>query len=285
MKIGNYQVNLIDSGRFRLDGGAMFGVVPRVLWERKMPPDEVGRIQLGANLLLLRNADRLILVDTGMGDKGDEKFLKINAVDHSQYNLASGLKHLGFTPEDITDVILTHLHYDHAGGATKMNADGKLVPTFPNAKYYVQREHFGWAMKPTEKDRASFLKENFIPLQEANCLILVDGETELLPGLRLLPIDGHTTAQQMVLVRGEDRTLLFAGDLLPTSRHVSIPWIMAYDIAPLKTLEEKKHYLHLATDQDWIVVFEHDPDLSASAIQVTDKGFALGKSVDINEES
>ncbi|MGH1365393.1 MAG: MBL fold metallo-hydrolase [Calditrichia bacterium] len=284
MKIGNYQVNLIDSGRFRLDGGAMFGVVPRVLWERKMPPDEAGRIQLGANLLLLRNADRLILVDTGMGDKGDEKFLKINAVNHSQFNLASGLKNLDVAPEDITDVILTHLHYDHAGGATKVNADGEIVPTFPNAKYYVQREHFGWAMKPTEKDRASFLKENFIPLQEANCLILVDGERELLPGLRLLPIDGHTTAQQMVLVRGEDRTLLFAGDLLPTSRHVSIPWIMAYDIAPLKTLEEKKHYLHLATDQDWIVVFEHDPDVSAAAIQVTDKGFALGKSVDINEE-
>ncbi|MEL6821424.1 MAG: MBL fold metallo-hydrolase [Calditrichota bacterium] len=282
MKIGAYQINLIDSGRFRLDGGAMFGVVPRVLWERKMPPDDKNRIHMGANLLFIRSADRKILVDTGMGNKGDEKFLKINAVDHSEHSLEKGLSDLELKPEDITDVILTHLHYDHAGGATYLNNDGELKPTFVNARYYVQRDHFGWAMKPTEKDRASFLKENFIPLQESNQLILVDGETELFPGIRLLPVNGHTTAQQMVQIYSDDVTLLFAGDLLPTSRHVSLPWVMAYDIAPLKTLEEKKHYLHLAADQEWLVVFEHDPEVQCTTIEKTEKGYAPGKIVDIN---
>ena len=270
MKIGAYQINLIDSGRFRLDGGAMFGVVPRVLWERKMPPDDKNRIHMGANLLFIRSADRKILVDTGMGNKGDEKFLKINAVDHSEHSLEKGLSDLELKPEDITDVILTHLHYDHAGGATYLNNDGELKPTFVNARYYVQRDHFGWAMKPTEKDRASFLKENFIPLQESNQLILVDGETELFPGIRLLPVNGHTTAQQMVQIYSDDVTLLFAGDLLPTSRHVSLPWVMAYDIAPLKTLEENKHYLHLDADQEWLVVFEHDPEGQCTTIEKTE---------------
>ncbi|MCB0297212.1 MAG: MBL fold metallo-hydrolase [Calditrichaeota bacterium] len=281
MQIGNYQVKLLDAGRFRLDGGAMFGVVPRTLWERQKPGDERNRIQMCTNLLLIEGEKRKILVDTGIGDSFDDKLNDIYGVDHSRYSLASALQQAGIKPEQITDVILTHLHFDHAGGSTFRDRNGTVRATFPNAKYYLQGRQFGWAMQPSEKDRASFFQQHFIPLQENNQLILLEDGSELFPGIEVIPVEGHTVGQQMVLIHDDRQPLLFAGDLLPTSAHVSIPWVMAYDLYPLTTIEEKKHFLKRAVDQQWIIVFEHDPVIPAATVALTEKGYRLQDKIDL----
>lgn len=281
MKIGRYEVNRLDAGRFRLDGGAMFGVVPKVLWEKQKPADEKNRIQMATNLLLIEGEGRRILVDTGLGDKSDSKFASIYAIDHSQFSLPKALRARGLSPRDITDVILTHLHFDHAGGATvREEATGEIKPTFPNAKYYVQKRQFAWAVKPSERDRASYLQENFIPLQEHNQLIVLEEEGELFPDIELYVVDGHTPGHQMVVVRGENTGLLYAGDLIPTAAHVPIPWVMAYDLEPLKTIAEKKQFLRMAVDQGWMVFFEHDPEVYCATVQATEKGFAVKEVVE-----
>lgn len=274
---------MIDAGRFRLDGGAMFGVVPRALWSRVMPPDDRNRIHMCTNLLLVRDDEHTILIDTGMGTSNDVKFNDIYAVDLSEYNLADALAAQGVKPKDITDVILTHLHFDHAGGATKPNKKGVFQPTFPNAKYYVQSRQFGWAMQPTPKDRASFVKSNFIPLQENNQLILVDGEQELFPGIEVLPVDGHTEGQQVVLIHGEGetQTMLYAADLVPTAAHVPTPWIMAYDLQPLATIKEKEYFLDRAADRNWLVFIEHDPETHCLTVEKTEKGFRIKERIDL----
>jgi len=277
MQIGKYDVKVLNAGLFRLDGGAMFGVVPRALWEKKKPADEANRIQMGCNLLLLKGEDRLILVDTGIGNKYDEKFARIYAAEDSEHNLRNSLKKEGLTPADITDVILTHLHFDHAGGATSRDERGEIRPTFPNAAYYLQKRQFDWGMNPSEKDRASYFPENYLPLKENGQLKLLDGKTELFPGIQTLPIDGHSVGQQMVLVSGGEKKLLFAADLLPTSAHVPLPWVMAYDLYPLKTIEEKKQYLQLAVEEEWMVVFEHDPQICCGTIAWNGKDFNLSK--------
>lgn len=281
MQIGDYSVKLVDAGRFYLDGGAMFGVVPRALWEKRKAADEKNRIEMCTNLLLVEGNGHRILIDTGVGDKFDEKLRNIYGVDYSRHNLQSAFKELKITPAEITDVILTHLHFDHAGGSTCRNSDGSIRPTFPNAKYYLQKRQFGWAMQPSEKDRASYFQENFIPLQENNQLILLDEGAEIFPGIELIPVEGHTVGQQMVLIHGEPQSLLFAADLVPTSAHIPIPWVMAYDLYPLITIEEKKHFLSLAADQNWLLFFEHDPEIHCAAVVVTPKGFAPGETVDL----
>lgn len=275
MRIGNYEAQLIDAGRFRLDGGAMFGVVPRVLWEKRKAADPQNRIQMGNNLLLLRGEGRVILVDTGIGDKIDQKFANIYAVDHSERHLPGSLEKLGLKLQDVTDVILTHLHFDHAGGATLRDSSGSIRPAFPNAAYYLQKRQWEQGMQPSEKDRASYFPENYLPLQEHGRLVIVEGEKELFPGVELIPIHGHTPGQQMVLVRGENQTLLYAGDLLPTSAHLPIPWVMAYDLYPMTTIEEKKRYLRRAADEEWLIVFEHDPEIRCATVQWNGKDYGL----------
>lgn len=281
MQIGKYNVKLGNAGLFRLDGGAMFGVVPRVLWERKKSADEHNRIQMGANLMLVKGEGRTILVDTGLGDKFDEKFAKIFAVDHKENNLHKFLQAEGLTTADITDVILTHLHFDHAGGATYRNSDGEIKPTFPNARYYLEKRQYEWGLNPSEKDRASYFRENYLPLKENDQLVLIEGRKELFPGIETIPINGHTVGQQMVLVKGENKTVLFAADLIPTSAHVPIPWIMSYDLYPMTTLEEKKHYLKLAAEEEWLLVFEHDPEIPCGIIQWSGKDYALKEQIDL----
>lgn len=281
MQIGKYDVKLINAGLFRLDGGAMFGVVPRTLWERKKPADEQNRIRMGTNLMLIRGERRIILVDTGLGDKYDEKFAKIFAVDQKENNLPRFLQAEGLTTEDISDVILTHLHFDHAGGATYRDADGEIKPTFSNARYYLEKRQYEWGLNPSEKDRASFLPENYVPVEKNGQLVLVEGRKELFPGIETIPIEGHTVGQQMVLVKGGGKSILFAADLLPTSAHVPIPWIMSYDLYPMTTLEEKKQYLKLAAEEEWIVVFEHDPEIPCGTIQWTGKDYALKEQIDL----
>lgn len=272
MHIGKWDVHALETGRFALDGGAMFGVVPRTLWSKSNPPDERNRIPMVARAMLLRSKDRVILVDNGNGDKWDEKMRAI--YDVGDYLMEQSLASFGLTPADITDVLLTHLHFDHAGGSTKVE-NGNLVPRFPNARYAVQRENLQWARNATEKDRASYLKENFEPLIADGMLDTLDGPGEFAPGVHVLIHSGHTTSMQLVQVRGNEGTVVFCADLIPTASHVHVPYVMAYDNFPLTTLEEKKDLLARASTEGWILVFEHDPDIPAATVVHGPKGYAL----------
>lgn len=278
MKIGQYEFFPIETGRFALDGGAMFGVVPRVLWMKTNPPDERNRITMAARALLILGNGRKILVDNGNGNKFTEKLIDIYRLDHSQYDLNSSLKQYGLTPNNITDVILTHLHFDHAGGST-IKENGVLKPAFANAKYYVQKAHWQQALNPTEKDRASFMPDDYLPLREHGVLELVDGEFDVFPNISLLVMNGHTNAQQLVKVSDGKTTLLYCCDLFPTTSHIPLPYIMAYDLRPLTTLEEKRRILTQAADEDWVLYFEHDPATAAARVTRTEKGYALREKV------
>jgi glyoxylase-like metal-dependent hydrolase (beta-lactamase superfamily II) len=280
MTIGPYEVLCVETGRFGLDGGAMFGVVPRTLWERTNPPDERNRITMAARALLLRGNGRTILVDTGNGTKYSDKARSIYKFDNSTYTLAGSLREHGVAPESVTDVILTHLHFDHAGGGTVM-AGGKVEPTFPNARYYVQRAHWDAAHHATERDKASFLPDDYLPLMEHGLLEFVDGEREILPGIKVMLFYGHTTALQCPLISDGRTSLLYCADLMPTASHVQLPWIMGYDLRPLVTLEEKRHILRRATEEQWILVFEHDPAIAAARVIHNEKGYAAGERIDL----
>lgn len=272
MKIGDYLLHAVLTSRFALDGGAMFGVVPKTMWARKATVDESNRIDMVTRSLLISGEGRNILVDAGNGDKFDGRFREIYRLDTDSANAARSLAEVGLAPGDITDVILTHLHFDHVGGATRIE-DGKLVPTFPNARHYVQRKNFEHANHPNERDRASYLPENWEPLREGGLLELVDGPCELFPGLRLEVSDGHTPGQQLPLLSDGVRTLLYCGDLFPTSAHVPVPWIMGYDLEPLAILEEKKRVLAQAVEQKWIFFYEHDARCAATLVEQDKKGF------------
>jgi glyoxylase-like metal-dependent hydrolase (beta-lactamase superfamily II) len=275
VKIGAYNLTPVETGRFALDGGAMFGIVPKPLWAKVCPPDDRNRITLAARGLLAEGNGRKILIDNGNGPKFTDKQVDIYRLDTSQSDLVSSLRDAGCAPGDITDVILTHLHFDHAGGST-LRENGELVPAFPNAKYYVQRDHWRQALNPTEKDRGSFMADDFMPLKEHNVLEFVEGECELFPGIFLHVMNGHTAAQQLPKFADGKTTLLYCCDLFPTKGHVPLPYIMAYDLRPLVTLEEKKRILNLAAEEDWVVFFEHDPDTVAGKLRRTDKGIVFG---------
>ena len=283
MRVGPYDVVSIQTGRFALDGGAMFGVVPRVVWERHIAPDEKHRIPMALRSLLIQGDGRTILVDTGVGEtKWSHKERSRYGIDHSEHDLACALGAHGVTPSDITDVILTHLHFDHAGGATTELADGTLVPTFENATYYLQRRNLVWAEHPTEKDQASYLERDFGPIIARDQLrLLDDGDPLPFEGIELEISDGHTEGQQLPRISDGSRTVQYCGDLIPTSVHVPIPWVMGYDIRPLQTMEEKKALLRRAVDEDWILAYEHDPTLAATRVVETERGFAAGPAVEL----
>jgi glyoxylase-like metal-dependent hydrolase (beta-lactamase superfamily II) len=276
MKIGNYELTSIDTGRFWLDGGAMFGVVPWVFWSKTNPPDERQRIRLAARCLLIRGEGRTILVDDGNGSKWNEKLKDIYHLDNSQHELLKSLSAAGVKTEEITDVILTHLHFDHAGGSTSI-VNGVLEPTFPNAMHYVQKAHWEQSQHPTDRDRASFMKDDFMLLHERGMLKFVDGEKEILPGISVLVCNGHTTAQQLPLISDGKNTLLFLCDLVPTTSHIPFPYIMGYDLRPLVTLEEKKRILPQAEKEGWLLFFEHDPETVAVTLRQTEKGFTINE--------
>lgn len=265
MIIGNYEVVSVETGRFRLDGGAMFGTVPKVLWENQIPADSANRIEMALRVLLIKGNGRTILIDTGMGDKWDDKQKGMYHLDHETYTLENSLKAEGLTTDDITDVILTHLHFDHAGGATKIK-NGDVIPAFPNAHYFIQKANLDWARNPNERERASYLSINFEPLIQQNKLVTVEGETEFLPGIRAIVSNGHTIGMQCILVEGDGESLVYCADLIPTSAHIPIPWIMGYDIQPMLMLEEKKKLLQTAIEKNWILFFEHDPVTAACRI-------------------
>lgn len=278
MIIGDYTVHILETGRFALDGGAMFGVVPKNLWSRTNPPDDQNRIRMAMNVLLLEHSSgRKILVDNGVGHKYSEKFASIYALDHRDCTLDQSLRAIGLSRSDITDVILTHLHFDHAGGSTELDGDGRAVPSFARARYYVQKKHFEWARNPTEKDRASFIPKDFMPLQEHSVLELLDDAVNVFPQMRLFLAHGHTMFQQLPIISDGRSTVMFCGDLFPMSAHVPVPYVMAYDIQPLKTMEEKKQILASAAEEGWILFFEHDPSIRMGRIARDDKGYRLIK--------
>ncbi|RMH69290.1 MAG: MBL fold metallo-hydrolase [Gemmatimonadetes bacterium] len=279
MKIANYELKIVDSGRFALDGGAMFGVVPKVLWERTSPPDERNRIPLATRNLLLISPDRKILIDNGCGDKWTTKLAQIYKIDPHQCSLTSALAEHGLTPADITDVILTHLHFDHAGGSTQYDAVGNLIPTFPNATYHVQKENWEWAHNPTERDQASYLKADFAPLGAEGMVNLIEGEGEIFPNIRVKVCYGHTAAQQHPIIFDDETTLFYCGDLIPTFAHLPYPWIMGYDLRPLVTLAEKKAILPQALEKNWILFSEHDPHTPAVRLKKGKKGMEIGDNI------
>ncbi len=279
MTIGPYQLFPVETGRFALDGGAMFGIIPKPLWAKTNPPDERNRIELAARALLIIGNGRKILVDNGNGEKFTGKQIEIYRLDHSRFTLDASLRERGLTREDITDVLLTHLHFDHAGGST-IREDGHLKPAFPNARYYVQRSHWEQALHPTEKDRGSFMPDDYLPLKEHGVLEFLDGEGELFPGISLLVMNGHTVAQQLPRISDGRTTLLYCCDLFPTTSHIPLPYIMAYDIRPLTTLDEKKKILAAAVEERWTLFFEHDPLTVAGNVQRTEKGYAFGSALE-----
>lgn len=258
MKWGSLELFLISDGCIWLDGGAMFGVVPRVFWEKRMPPDEKNRIRLGVNCLLVKAGDQNILIDTGCGDKYSEKDRKIYGMG-PEARLLNELRTCGVEPGDINCVINTHLHFDHCGGNTILEA-GRIRPTFPNAVYVVQERELDDASAPHERNRASYFEENWRVLAEEGILRTIHGETEVAPGVTCLPTPGHTLGHQSVKITDQGKTIFFAADLCPTAAHVPLPWIMAYDLYPMVTLETRRQIWARAAEEKWTFFFEHDAD-------------------------
>ena len=275
MKVGKYKLSIIESGFFGLDGGAMFGIIPKVLWQRTNPPDEVNRIKLSTRHLLLESESKKIIIDTGMGDKWDEKLKNIYAINE-KFSMNSGLAQKGIKADDITDVILTHLHFDHTGGST-ISRDGKLEPAFPNAKYYVQKQNFDWAVNPSDRDKGSYIKENFLSLLAEGVLNFIIGNRQFDDEIEFFVINGHTFGQQMVKISDANNTFLFCADLIPTFAHIPLPYIMGYDLQPLVTLEEKKKYLKMALNEDWKLFFGHDPEIAFATVKKYGEGYTFDK--------
>ncbi|MGB5287790.1 MAG: MBL fold metallo-hydrolase [Ignavibacteriaceae bacterium] len=282
MQVGKYKLSIIESGFFRLDGGAMFGIVPKPLWQKTNPSDDANRIKLSTRHLLLENGNRKIIIDTGMGNKWDEKMKNIYAVDEN-ISMSSALSKVGLNNYDITDVILTHLHFDHTGGSTISN-EGKLEPAFPNAKYYVQKQNYDWAIKPSDRDKGSYPAENFHPLFEEGVLNFTSEGEQFDDEIEFILINGHTFGQQMVKISDSNNAFLFCADLMPTASHIPLPYIMGYDLQPLITLEEKKKYLKMAIEEDWKLFFGHDPEFAFATVKTIGEGYLVDKKFKSFEE-
>lgn len=267
------KINIVHSGYFKLDGGAMFGVVPFTMWKKLNPPDESHLCPWAMRSLLIETGDRKILVDTGMGDKQDAKF-KSHFHPHGEESLTTSLKKLHLTPEDITDVFHTHLHFDHCGGSIVKNEDGSYALAFPNATYWSNQKHWDTAINPNARERASFLKENILPMEASGKLkmIPVEDNYEWIPGIKVRISNGHTEAMMMLQIETDQGTYLYAADLFPSKWHIPMPYVMAYDIRPLVTLEEKTKFLEEALIHNYRIIFEHDPFTEAGTIKRNDRG-------------
>jgi glyoxylase-like metal-dependent hydrolase (beta-lactamase superfamily II) len=278
-KIGALTVHAIQAGGQRLDGGAMFGVVPKPLWEKRIPADERNRIQLGMRCLLIEHPSGLILIDTGAGNKENEKFKDIYGLENEgaagRTMLEDGLREVGVAPTDIALVINTHLHFDHAGGNTFIGESGKVQLTFPNATYIVRRGEYDYAMHPNERTAASYFERNFHPVEAAEKLELEAREKTIVKGIRVVPTPGHTPFHQSVLIESGGERAFYLGDLVPTHAHLPLPWIMGYDVEPLVTLETKRRILKQAVDENWLLIFEHDATVPWGRIEHDGKTYRL----------
>lgn len=277
--IGEWKVIVLETGDFRLDGGAMMGSVPKVLWEQTNPADELNRINLSLRCLLLDNGSKRVLIETGMGNKFNDKFKSMFAIKQSSNPLSDTLGKYGYIPESITDVILTHLHFDHSGGALNCNENEVLVPAFTNAKYHVSESNWKLGVAPNPRDRASYLNENYLPLKDAGVLNLIADNSEILSGISSYIVNGHTTGQQLIKVESEGEVLVFCSDLIPLRSHLKLPWIMGYDLNALLSLKEKTKFLQEAVDGDWWLFFYHDPKTIAVKIEKGDKHYNVVKEV------
>jgi glyoxylase-like metal-dependent hydrolase (beta-lactamase superfamily II) len=262
----------INTGYFKLDGGAMFGVVPKSIWHKLNPADENNMCSWAMRCLLIETGNRLILIDNGLGDKQDEKFYSYYYL-HGNDSLDKSLKKHGFSRDDVTDMVLTHLHFDHCGGSIKFNSDrSRLEPAFRNATYYCNEKHWNWAVNPNAREKASFLKENILPIKESGQLKYITGNSELVPGLSFIEVNGHTEAMMLPKIKLKDTTLLYMADLIPSSAHLPMPYVMAYDVRPLDTIKEKHRILDQAVTEDWKLFFEHDPLVECISLERTEKG-------------
>ena len=269
------QLHTINTGLFKLDGGAMHGVVPKTMWNKVNPSDENNMCSWAMRCLLVEQDNRLILIDTGIGTKQDEKFFGHYYL-HGNDSLEKSIQSKGFGMEDITDVFLTHLHFDHVGGAVKREGE-KLIPTFKNAKYWSNKSHWDWAIHPNDREKASFLKENIMPLQESgqlNFIDVADGE-EWIKDFKIRYVNGHTEAMMLPQLNYKNRTIVYMADLLPSVGHIPLPYVMSYDMFPLQTLKEKKDFLEEAAANEYILYLEHDPRHECCTVQQTEKGVRL----------
>ena len=273
--VGKWKVYAVESGYFKLDGGAMMGSVPKVLWDQTNPCDSKNRIELALRCLLVDDGKNIVLIETGIGHKNPQKFIDMFKIDHSKYTLSDTLSKYGYSNKNITHVILTHLHFDHSGGAISIDETGTLTPAFPNAKYYVSKRNWEAGIYPSPRDRASYLKENYLLLKEEGLLNLVDDNAMIIDGICNYMVDGHTTGQQLIKVSDQGETLVFCSDLIPLKSHLKLPWIMGYDLNAALTLKEKKEFLDQASEKDWLLFFYHDPIIIAVKIKKDEKYYKV----------
>ena len=277
------QLYTIDTGYFKLDGGAMFGVVPKVLWSKTNPPDDKNLCPWAMRSLLIEDGDKLILIDNGIGDKQDDKFLRHYYL-HGDVDLYSSLADHGFSTDDITDVFLTHLHFDHCGGSVKWNKDRSgFEMTFKNARYWSNRKHWDWAMRPNNREKASFLKENLVPIQESGHLNFIEENDSLFSNFDILFVNGHTESQMIPHIQYKGKTIVFAADLLPSTGHIPLPYVMGYDTRPLLTLTEKEKFLNVAAKEEYIIFLQHDNYNECCNLTQTDKGIRLSNTFKLSE--
>ena len=280
MKIGQYKLYSIETSEFGLDGGAMFGIIPKIMWEKKAPSDSLNRIKMVTRSLLLVSDSHKILIDTGNGSKWTKKYLELYNIDLSRYNINSSLKKYGFTTDDITDVICTHLHFDHAGGNTIYH-ENNLVPTFSNATYWIGEKNWNLANHPSQKDQGSFMECDWEVLAQNNMIMLV--KDKFLPGLEIYFTEGHTDGLMHPVISDGNKTLFYGADIFPTAAHIPVPWVMSYDLRPTQTIKEKDRLLKKMYDEEWILFFEHDPIYQACTIGVEGKHYCINKPVIISD--
>jgi glyoxylase-like metal-dependent hydrolase (beta-lactamase superfamily II) len=273
----------VNAGHFKLDGGAMFGVVPKSIWNNINPADQNNMCSWALRCLLVQEGNRLILIDNGMGDKQDAKFFGYYYL-HGDDTLERSLKKYGFGFDDITDVVLTHLHFDHCGGSIKYNSDRtKLEPVFKNATYYSNEKHWEWATHPNLREKASFLKENILPIKESGQLKFITKDHELIPGFTFKEVNGHTEAMMLPLIKYKNTIVAYMADLIPSVGHIPIPYVMAYDMRPLETINEKQIILNEAAENNWTLFFEHDPKTECVTLEKTEKGVRKKESLLLSE--